>query len=72
METCLSQITDIEMGGIIDSLDNEACDIFMKYIYYFMERNFSCGSMLKAHALLSNKTGLGSIVRTLTDRKSVW
>lgn len=72
MEACLSQISDIEMGGVIETLNDEACDTFMKYIYYFMENNFNCGSMLKAHALLSAKSGMGSIVRTLTDRKSVW
>ena len=60
------------MGAVVESLDSEACDVFMKYIYYCMERSFNCASMLKAHALLSNKAGMGSIVRTLTDRKSVW
>ena len=72
MESCLNSISDSEMGTIINTLDTEACDVLMKYIYYFMEKGFNCSSMLKAHALLTEKSGLGPIVRTLTDRKTVW
>ena len=60
------------MSSLIEKLDSEACDTFMKYVYYFMERSHNCSSMLKTHTLLSEKSGLGSIVRTLTDRKTVW
>ncbi len=72
MESVLSQISDQEMPGILDTLDGESLDTFMKYVYYFMEKNFNCASMLKTHALLSDKTGNGSIVRVITDRKTVW
>ena len=65
-------MSDAEISAGIESLDSEGCDTFMKYVYYFMEKNFNCSSMLKAHALLTEKAGLGSIVRTLTDRKTVY
>jgi hypothetical protein len=59
------------MGGILDELDPDSLDILMKYIYRFMGKSTNCGSMLKIHSLLSDKAGMGSIVRTLTDRKIV-
>jgi hypothetical protein len=36
-----------------------------------MERSANYSTILKMHAQLTEKAGLGSIVRVLTDRKTV-
>ncbi len=64
----MSQISDAEMATIVEKLNNDACDTFMKYVYYFMDKNYNQSSMLKIHALLVDKVGSGCIIRTLTDR----
>ena len=71
MEKVLLSFQDSEISEAIDQLDLDACDILMKYIYKFMGRAQNCALMLKLHALLSEKAGPGSIMRTLTDRKVV-
>jgi len=73
VEKVLTTLADSEIPAIIESLDLESCDALMKYLYKFMERpkTSNCGLMLKIHAALSEKAGMGSIVRVLTDRKQV-
>lgn len=71
MDKVLTAISDNEFSSLIADLDLEACDVLMKYIYRFLERSQNCGSLLKYHAHLVEKAGLGSIVRVMTDRKTV-
>ena len=56
---------------VLRSLDLEACDVLMKYVYKLMANQSNCALMLKLHAQLVEKAGLGSIVRVMTDRKQV-
>lgn len=71
MEKALSAISDSEVSGLIDGLSLEECDLLMKYVYKMMSVKSSCSTMLKMHAKLVEKAGLGSIVRAMTDRKQV-
>lgn len=71
MESVLSVVTESEIPGLLKALDLEASDILMKYIYKMMARNSNCAVMLKIHAQLVEKAGLGSIVRVMTDRRQV-
>ncbi len=71
VEKVIVTISESDIQNIIDSLDSDACDNLMKYIYKFLERSSNCTIMLKLHAYLSDKAGLGSIVRVMTDRKTV-
>ena len=43
----------------------------MKYIYRALAQADACGSMLKWHAIVVEKGGLGPLVRSMTDRKTV-
>jgi hypothetical protein len=67
----LTQLTEQELPTIIASLNPDALDILMKYIYKFMARQCNFSLMLKLHAQVLDKAGQGSIVRVLADRKTV-
>ncbi len=62
---------DAEIKKVVDSLEPELEDHLMKYIYRILGEASSCGAMLKWHKVLMAKSGLGCIVRAITDRKSV-
>ena len=62
---------DNDIKGIIDGLTIDAQDTLMKYIYRALGEAQSCGSMLKWHGALLEKAGIGAIVRTMGDRKTV-
>ena len=62
---------DTEMPTIIDALDQDARDALMKYLYKGLGVADNSGQLLKWHAQLTSKAGLGCIVRALTDRKTV-
>ncbi len=71
MESVIAAISDSELAGIVEGLDMESCDNLMKYVFRSMGKSNNCASMLKLHALLSEKAGIGCIVRAMTDRKTV-
>jgi hypothetical protein len=56
---------------LVGDLDIELCEVLMKYVYRIMEKSANSSSLLKLHALLVDKAGLGCIVRVMTDRKTV-
>jgi len=62
---------DAELTKAVGALSLEACDQLMKIVYKLMGRSKNCATMLKLHAELVEKAGVGSIVRTLTDRRQV-
>ncbi|KAJ1414273.1 actin-related protein 2/3 complex subunit 5 [Ochromonadaceae sp. CCMP2298] len=67
----LSQVSESEIPALLKNLDLESCDVLMKYVYKLMGKSSNCAIMLKIHAQLVEKAGLGSIVRVMTDRKQV-
>ena len=71
VESVLSTITESEIPVLLKGLDLDMCDVLMKYVYKLMARSSNCATMLKIHAQLVEKAGLGSIVRVMTDRKQV-
>jgi actin related protein 2/3 complex subunit 5 len=60
-----------EIKKVVDSLDADQQDTLMKYLYRALGNATSCGTMLKWHGILVAAAGVGSIVRTMTDRKTV-
>lgn len=64
-------MTEAELVAAIESMDIETAEILLKYVYKFMGKGSNCSLMLKLHSILTDKTGLGGIVRVLTDRKQV-
>jgi actin related protein 2/3 complex, subunit 5 len=64
---------EADIAPAIQSLSLEQCDVLMKYIYKLMENEKSpiASLLLKLHAQLLEKAGVGSIMRVLVDRKTL-
>jgi len=62
-----------EIDGAVSSLDQNKQDLLMKYIYrgFELPSEGSSAQLLIWHDKVFAVAGLGSIVRTLTDRKRV-
>lgn len=74
VEKVIATITDAEVQGMIDSLDADKLDVLMKYLYKIMgkvDKSINYALLLRMHALVTEKAGVGSIVRSLTERKLV-
>ena len=63
-------VTESEIPSLLSTLDQDSCDILMKYIYRSMAKSVNCPLMLKFHAQLSEKAP-ASIIRAMADRKTV-
>ena len=71
VDKVLSAISDSEISTLVQGLTPEACDVLMKYVYRSMGNASNCSLMLKLHSQLTEKAGLGCIVRTMAERKTV-
>ncbi|ESO06094.1 hypothetical protein HELRODRAFT_105985 [Helobdella robusta] len=62
-----------EIDGAVSKLDETKLDTLMKYIYRSFDKpsENSSASLLIWHDKVFAKTGVGSIIRVLTDRKRV-
>ncbi len=67
----LATVSETEIPTLLASLSPDALDILMKYIYKLMGKASNCGLLLKLHAQVLERAGQGSIIRVLTDRKTV-
>lgn len=70
----IAAVGEGEIDSVIEKLEMAECDILMKYIYKLLgdtAHSDKPGVMLKWHAKLLKKTGMGAIVRSMTDRKTV-
>ena len=70
VDKVLSSIGESDIAAVIKDLDTDACDVLMKYVYRSMATN-PLPVLLKIHASLLVKAGLGSVIRVMADRKSV-
>eukprot|EP01040_Poterioochromonas_malhamensis_P000205 gene205-215_t len=75
VDRVVSQLGEADIPNVVNALSLEALDLLMKYIYKFMEKtgdkNNNFAFLLKLHAAVLDKAGVGSIVRVLTERKQV-
>ncbi|KAH7824265.1 putative actin related protein 2/3 complex, subunit 5 [Monocercomonoides exilis] len=60
--------TALEMNNIINPLQLVQMDALMRVIYFGLEKAENCQFLLKWHAAVYEKAGVGSIVRYLCDR----
>ena len=68
----LDKIADSKIDLTIDAMTPDAGDVLLKYIYKGLETpSERTPSLLKRQAKLAEKFGVGSIVRVLSDRKTV-
>ena len=71
MSKALGACKDDEIKTIVSGLDQGKCDTLMKYVYKGLGVADNSGQLLKWHAQLVSKAGLGSIMRSIADRKTV-
>ena len=71
VEKVIASLTDSDIAGVVAALDLDACDVLMKYVYRLMGKASNCGTVLKLHGQITDKAGIGSIIRVITDRKQV-
>jgi len=67
----LVSIKEADMKKNIDSLNEDDLDVLMKYIYRGLEDGENSTALLKWHAAVSEKGGLGCIVRALAERRTI-
>jgi len=69
----LMAIKTSQIDGAVAQLDNERTDILMKFIYRGFESpsEGSSAHLLQWHDRIFSQAGPGSIVRVLTDKKTV-
>lgn len=70
----LSEVSENEIDNILQPLDNDLLDILMKYIYRIMQdtgKGTNYGVLLKMHDAIVARAGLGSIIRSISERKTV-
>lgn len=69
----LSNFKTSEIEKSVQSMSNDEVDMLMKFIYRGFEKpsDKSCGVLLTWHEKAYAVGGVGSILRVLTDRKSV-
>lgn len=62
-----------EVEKIVETLSDDELDVLMKYIYRAFEQpaGGSSGNLLVWHDKVFARSGVGSIVRVLTDKKRV-
>eukprot|EP01111_Echinosteliopsis_oligospora_P018788 TRINITY_DN880_c0_g1_i1.p1 TRINITY_DN880_c0_g1~~TRINITY_DN880_c0_g1_i1.p1 ORF type:complete len:141 (+),score=41.01 TRINITY_DN880_c0_g1_i1:110-532(+) len=67
----LTAIKEKDIEGAVNGLNADEVDVLMKYVYRGLASGDNSGQLLKWHELALKKGGLGAIVRSLTDRKTV-
>ncbi|KAJ2770898.1 arp2/3 complex subunit [Coemansia nantahalensis] len=62
-----------DIAGVIAGLSEDDRDALLKYVYHGLARPaaFNCGVLLSWHERVVEAGGLGSIVRVLSDRRTV-
>ncbi|KAL9656264.1 hypothetical protein ABK040_007878 [Willaertia magna] len=68
----LTNIKETDISKVVDSLDHDELDVLMKYIYRVLETGeYESKTIFKWHEKVLEKGGMGSIVRVLTERKTL-
>eukprot|EP00742_Colponemidia_sp_Colp-10_P001437 GILJ01001546.1.p1 GENE.GILJ01001546.1~~GILJ01001546.1.p1 ORF type:complete len:161 (+),score=24.59 GILJ01001546.1:51-485(+) len=72
----ITSIRETDIEGIISNLTQDQCDVLMKYLYRgwgmaSSKNSQFCSQLLRWHAQLTEKAGLGCIVRAMAERRVV-
>ena len=62
---------DTEIKNIVKDLPDELIDTLMKYVYKGLSTPENAPNFLKWHGYIVTRAGVGCIVRSMTDRKTV-
>ena len=68
----IDRIEDKQIDATVDKMAQEPADVLLKYVYRGLEEaTDNNASLFKWQAKILDKFGIGSVVRVLTDRKTV-
>eukprot|EP00013_Stygamoeba_regulata_P024448 CAMPEP_0177647956 /NCGR_PEP_ID=MMETSP0447-20121125/10572_1 /TAXON_ID=0 /ORGANISM="Stygamoeba regulata, Strain BSH-02190019" /LENGTH=131 /DNA_ID=CAMNT_0019150567 /DNA_START=78 /DNA_END=473 /DNA_ORIENTATION=+ len=67
----VSRVKDNEIQAHVDQLSSFEVDTLMKFIYKGLGEAQECGRYLKWHEVVTNKAGLGVIVRAIAERRGL-
>ncbi|PRP85006.1 actin related protein 2/3 complex, subunit 5 [Planoprotostelium fungivorum] len=67
----LSAAKEKDIDGIVSKLSDDNLDLLMKFVYKGLETGENSNILLKWHESVFGKTGLGSIVRALAEKRAV-
>lgn len=71
MVNVLVNTKEKDVDATVQKLSDLQLDICMKYIYKGLESGENSNILLKWHESVFNRGGLGTIVRTLAERRAV-
>jgi len=69
--SAINSVKESDIDNVLGVLSDDDIDILMKYIYKGLADANNSGLMLKWHEKIFDKQGLGCIVRTLVERRTV-
>jgi len=69
--SAINSVKESDIDNVLGVLSDDDIDILMKYIYKGLAEANNSGLMLKWHEKIFDKQGLGCIVRTLVERRTV-
>jgi hypothetical protein len=61
---------DDQIRAFLEICDADSADVLMKYLYRGLRTPENSATLLKFHAMLLEKAGMGCIVRAIVDRKT--
>jgi len=61
---------DDQIRAFLEICDADSADVLMKYLYRGLRTPENSAILLKFHAMLLEKAGMGCIVRAIVDRKT--
>ena len=71
MVSVLTAIKEADMKKNVDGLSPDELDVLMKYVYKGLEDGENSTALLRWHAAVAEKGGLGCIVRALAERRTI-
>jgi len=58
-----------DVAEVIDGLSGEEQDALMRYLYRGLADREACSQLLEWHGALTEKAGMGCVMRALADRR---
>ena len=65
----LTGVKEADLGKTLESLSDTEIDTALKFVYWGLSTGQNAPILLKWHAAIVDKAGVGSVMRTLTERK---
>jgi actin related protein 2/3 complex subunit 5 len=67
----LAMVKDSDIDMYVEEMSPDQADVLLKYVYKGFEAGDNSASLLKWHAAIVSRHGLGAIVRAMQVKKTV-